>query len=75
MLGGSKLTRVIKYGVFRSWKKEIVEMFFIHLQLAFIIEVSLSYLGFGVQEPNPSFGNMFKSHFDLILRGDFTQYS
>ena len=37
----------------------------------FIIEVSLSYLGFGVQEPNPSFGNMFKSHFDLILRGDF----
>ena len=71
MLGGSKLMRVIKYGVFRSWKKEIVEMFFIHLQLAFIIEVSLSYLGFGVQEPNPSFGNMFKSHFDLILRGDF----
>ena len=71
MMGGSKLDRIVRYGLLKSWKLPLIELFFINLQLAFIIEISLSYLGFGVQEPKPSFGNMFKSHFDLILRGDF----
>lgn len=75
MLGGSQLSRVWKYGINGAWRKGLNELFFIHLQLAFIIEITMSYLGFGIQEPSPSFGNMFKSHFDLILRGDFYSIS
>ncbi len=75
MMGGSQLSRVWSYGVIGAWRKGLIELFFIHLQLAFIIEITMSYLGFGIQEPLPSFGNMFKSHFDLILRGDFYSIS
>ena len=75
MMGGSQLSRIWKYGIIGAWKKGLTELFFIHLQLAFIIEITMSYLGFGIQEPLPSFGNMFKSHFDLILRGDFYSIS
>ena len=70
MMGGNRISRLINYGILGAWKRGIVELFFVHLQLAFIIEITLSYLGFGIQEPYPSFGNMFKSHFDLVLRGD-----
>ena len=36
-----------------------------------LIETSLSYLGFGVQEPAPSWGNMVAAGKDYFFRGDF----
>ena len=38
---------------------------------AILIETSLSYLGFGVQEPVPSWGNMVAAGKDYFFRGDF----
>ena len=37
---------------------------------AILIETSLSYLGFGVQEPTPSWGNMVSLGKDYFFRGD-----
>ena len=38
---------------------------------AILIETSLSYLGFGVQEPAPSWGNMVQSGANYFLQGNF----
>jgi len=38
---------------------------------AILIETSLSYLGFGVQEPMPSWGNMVQSGANYFLQGHF----
>ena len=37
---------------------------------AILMEASLSYLGFGVQEPTPSWGNMVQSSSNYLLQGD-----
>jgi len=38
---------------------------------AILIETSLSYLGFGVQEPVPSWGNMVQAGASYLLQGNF----
>lgn len=38
---------------------------------AILLETSLSYLGFGVQEPVPSWGNMVQSGSNYFLQGNF----
>jgi peptide/nickel transport system permease protein len=38
---------------------------------AILLETSLSYLGFGVQEPTPSWGNMVQSGANYLLQGNF----
>ncbi|HYA94352.1 MAG TPA: ABC transporter permease [Thermodesulfobacteriota bacterium] len=38
---------------------------------AILIETSLSYLGFGVQEPTPSWGNMVQSGANYFMQGKF----
>ena len=38
---------------------------------AILLETSLSYLGFGVQEPVPSWGNMVQSGANYLLQGNF----
>ncbi len=38
---------------------------------AILVETSLSYLGFGVQEPTPSWGNMVQSGGNYLLQGHF----
>lgn len=38
---------------------------------AILIETSLSYLGFGVQEPQPSWGNMVQSGANYLMQGNF----
>jgi len=37
---------------------------------AILMETSLSYLGFGVQEPDPSWGNMIQAGSSYLLQGD-----
>ncbi len=70
-LGGSLATRLFRYGIASGWRWNLAESFGFHLRAAVGIEASLSYLGFGIQEPQASFGNMLASHFDLYLKGDF----
>lgn len=38
---------------------------------AILMETSLSYLGFGVQEPQPSWGNMVQAGSNYLLQGEF----
>ncbi len=38
---------------------------------AILIESSLSYLGFGVQEPTPSWGNMVQAGSNYFMQGKF----
>lgn len=38
---------------------------------AILIESSLSYLGFGVQEPTPSWGNMVQAGANYLMQGNF----
>jgi peptide/nickel transport system permease protein len=38
---------------------------------AILLETSLSYLGFGVQEPTPSWGNMVQSGANYFMQGNF----
>lgn len=38
---------------------------------AILLETSLSYLGFGVQEPTPSWGNMVQSGANYLLQGQY----
>jgi len=70
-LGGSLMQRVLKYGFLKAWKNDLFQLFSFQLKAAVVIEASLSYLSFGIQEPSPSFGNILASHFDLYLKGEW----
>lgn len=69
LLGGTVHHRIWNYGILGHWREHLVKILSFNLKIAITIEASLSYLGFGIQEPNPSFGNMLASHFDLYLKG------
>lgn len=69
-LGGTPLGRVWRYGILGSWRDRLTQLLCFHLRIALIVEASLSYLGFGIQEPDSSFGNLISAHFNLLLRGD-----
>lgn len=68
-LGGTALSRIWRYGVCGGWKAELIESLLLNLRVAVAIEAAVSYLGFGVAEPNASFGNMLATHFDYYLKG------
>jgi peptide/nickel transport system permease protein len=68
-LGGTHLSRIWRYGVCGGWKAELIESLLLNLRVAVAIEAAVSYLGFGVAEPNASFGNMLATHFDYYLKG------
>jgi ABC-type dipeptide/oligopeptide/nickel transport system permease subunit len=69
--GGRLLHRLWNYGILGSWRELLLATFCFHLSVAVSIEASLSYLGFGVEEPLASFGNMLASHFDLIFKSQW----
>lgn len=70
-LGGPKFGRIIRYGITGDWFQDLTANLAFYLKVAVTVEASLSYLGFGVQEPQPSFGNMLASHFDSYMRGNW----
>ena len=69
--GGKLGARILQYGFLCSWWPFLLVQWFQGLNASVVAEVSLSYLGFGVQEPNPSLGNILSSHFSDYLHGDF----
>jgi ABC-type dipeptide/oligopeptide/nickel transport system permease subunit len=68
-LGGTTLSRIWHYGIRGGWSGELMESLWLNLRVAVAIEAAVSYLGFGVAEPAPSFGNMLATHFDYYLKG------
>lgn len=70
-LGGGDRERLVNYGVFGDWQSSITDRLFFSLRAGIVIEASVSWLGYGIQEPAASFGNMIAAHFDQWLRGNF----
>ena len=69
--GGSISSRIWRYGISQRWRQDLTNTLIFYLQAAVLVETALSYLGFGVTEPQPSFGNIIASHFDEFLRGQW----
>jgi peptide/nickel transport system permease protein len=68
-IGGSRQQRVIRYGLQREWAAELLHSLAFYLKASIMTEISLSYLGFGVQEPQASFGNLLGSELRTFLNG------
>lgn len=70
VLGGSARERFFSYGVWGDWRAEGERLIFFHLQVVLAAEVALSYLGFGVAEPQASLGNLLAASYADILKGN-----
>lgn len=70
-IGGGMFSRIFRYGFGGSWSEPLLQSLRFHLMIAVSIEASLSYLGFGIQEPQASFGNMLSAHFNLFVKGQW----
>lgn len=57
-------------GIKTKWKKSLITKIYSVLTFILILEPSASYMGFGVMEPDISFGNILKSHFSLFANGN-----
>ncbi|MBM4253362.1 MAG: hypothetical protein FJ146_15440 [Deltaproteobacteria bacterium] len=68
-LGGTLLGRIWRYGIRSAWTQELALSLGYKLRAAVIVEATLSYLGFGIQEPEASFGNILAAHFAASLHG------
>lgn len=71
-LGGTLAARVWAYGIRSRWTPALLSCLGLHLRAAVAVEASLSYLGFGVQEPTASFGNILAAHFASYLKGHYS---
>ena len=71
VMGGHPMGRIFNYGMSHHWRSQIIANLVFNLQCALILETTVSYLGFGIQEPLPSFGNMLASHYDAYFRGEW----
>ena len=69
-MGGSRLNRFIKYGIGSSFREKLISDLIFSFKLLFAAEVTLSYLGFGVSEPNPSLGNILAANIEDALKGE-----
>jgi peptide/nickel transport system permease protein len=68
-MGGNLFDRIWRYGVRSAWANELALNLGLKLRAAVIVEATLSYLGFGIQEPVASFGNILSAHFAESLQG------
>ncbi len=68
-MGGELSSRVWHYGINQHWKGYLGYELAFYLKVSVIAEVSVSYLGFGAQEPNASIGNILSAHFSEALKG------
>jgi len=67
-IGGNLLSRVWRYGICQLWSRQLMCELIFYLKVSIVAEVSVSYLGFGAQEPVASIGNILASHFAESLR-------
>lgn len=69
--GGTRGDRLWRYGICGAWSGLLSQLLGFLLRVAVAVEAALSYLGFGVAEPQPSLGNILAAHFERYLRGDW----
>jgi len=72
ILGGSKWQRIWQYGICQHWYNLLWMEWKNILLMCIITENSMSYLGFGIIQPQASLGNIFEEHFQYILSGQAT---
>jgi peptide/nickel transport system permease protein len=70
-LGLPARTVILKHILWYHCRALLVIQATLGMAEAILIETSLSYLGFGVQEPTPSWGNMVQSGANYFLQGNF----
>lgn len=69
-LGLPRRTIVLKHILWHHCRASLVIRATLGMGEAILMETSLSYLGFGVQEPTPSWGNMVQSGANYLLQGN-----
>ena len=69
-LGLSPPTIIFKHILWHNCRALLLIQATIGMAEAVLIETSLSYLGFGVQEPTPSWGNMIQAGANYLLQGN-----
>ncbi|HTG01755.1 MAG TPA: ABC transporter permease [Nitrospirota bacterium] len=70
-LGLSARAIILKHILWHNCRSILIIQATLGMAEAILMETSLSYLGFGVQEPVPSWGNMVQSGANYLMRGDF----
>jgi peptide/nickel transport system permease protein len=70
-LGLPAHTVILKHILWLNCRAALVIQATLGMGEAILIETSLSYLGFGVQEPTPSWGNMVQAGANYFLQGNF----
>src|SRR5512136_31567 len=70
-LGLPTRTILLKHILWHNCRSLLIIQATLGMAEAILMETSLSYLGFGVQEPTPSWGNMVQSGANYFMRGKF----
>jgi peptide/nickel transport system permease protein len=70
-LGLPTSTIVLKHILWHNCRSLLIIQATLGMAEAILMETSLSYLGFGVQEPTPSWGNMVQSGANYFMQGKF----
>jgi peptide/nickel transport system permease protein len=70
-LGLPTCTIILKHILWHNCRSLLIIEATLGMAEAILMETSLSYLGFGVQEPTPSWGNMVQSGANYFMQGKF----
>ncbi len=70
-LGLPLRTIILKHIIWYNCRSVLIIQATLGMGEAILMETSLSYLGFGVQEPTPSWGNMVQSGANYFMQGKF----
>ncbi len=64
-------TIILKHILWHNCRTALIIQATLGMAEAILVETSLSYLGFGVQEPTPSWGNMVQAGANYFMQGKF----
>ena len=70
-LGLPTRTIILKHILWHNCRSILIIRATLGMGEAILMETALSYLGFGVQEPTPSWGNMVQAGANYFMKGDF----
>lgn len=70
-LGLRNAAIIFKHILWHNCRSVLIIQATLGMAEAILVETSLSYLGFGVQEPTPSWGNMVQSGANYLMQGNF----
>jgi peptide/nickel transport system permease protein len=70
-LGVPTRTIILKHILWHNCRSVLIIQATLGMAEAILMETSLSYLGFGVQEPTPSWGNMVQAGSNYFMKGQF----